>query len=170
VPYDVQMKTIATCTLALALFLQGCATAAPPRSAPPRSAAPGAVDQRLYDEIARMDATMFDAYNRHDLEGLMALFSDDLEFYHDSGGRLALAEVRGGFKNIFDRHDGIQRELVPGSLEVYPIKGFGAIEIGAHRFCHVENGRDDCGTFRFVQVWQQTGANWKVSRVVSYGH
>ena len=62
------------------------------------------------------------------------------------------------------------RELVDGSLEVYPIKGYGAIEIGAHRFCHTEDGKPDCGTFRFLQVWRFKDGAWKVSRDVSFGH
>jgi hypothetical protein len=62
------------------------------------------------------------------------------------------------------------RELVDGSLEVYPIKGYGAIEIGAHRFCHTEDGKLDCGTFRFLQVWRFKDGAWKVSRDVSFGH
>jgi hypothetical protein len=62
------------------------------------------------------------------------------------------------------------RDLVPGSVEVYPIHGYGAIEVGAHRFCHEEGGRDDCGSFRFLDIWQQTNGAWKVTRVVSYDH
>jgi hypothetical protein len=64
----------------------------------------------------------------------------------------------------------MRRDLVPGTLEVYPIKGYGAIEIGAHRFCHKEDGKDDCGVFKFVQIWQKQESGWKVTRVVSYGH
>ena len=117
-----------------------------------------------------MDAAMFDAFNAHDVDRLMTLFTDDLEFYHDSGGLESYAEVTNGFRTLLGRNDGLHRELVPGSLEVYPIRGFGAIEIGAHRFCHKENGRDDCGTFKFLHVWQQKEGSWKVRRVISYGH
>jgi hypothetical protein len=64
----------------------------------------------------------------------------------------------------------------PTPLEVYPIKDYGAIEIGAHRFCHKEEGNDaspartDCGTFKFATVWRKIGDSWKISRVLSYGH
>jgi hypothetical protein len=64
----------------------------------------------------------------------------------------------------------------PTPLEVYPIKDYGAIEIGAHRFCHKEKGNDaspartDCGTFKFAMVWRKIGDSWKISRVLSYGH
>jgi hypothetical protein len=33
--------------------------------------------------------------------------------------------------------------LVPGSLEVYPIPGYGAMQIGAHTFCHIEDGSNN---------------------------
>lgn len=44
-----------------------------------------------------------------------------------------------------------------GSLEVYPIKGYGAVEIGEHVFCNKEKGKDDCDTFKFVMVWRKEG-------------
>lgn len=124
----------------------------------------------LRAEIVGLDAAMFGAFNDHDLERLMALFDADLEFYHDLGGLQRYADVAAGFKNLFARGDGLRRDLVEGSLEIYPIKDYGALEVGAHRFCHVENGREDCGTFRFLQVWKKEAAGWKVTRVMSYGH
>jgi hypothetical protein len=33
-----------------------------------------------------MDSLVFDAFNAYDLERLMALFTDDLEFYDDGSG------------------------------------------------------------------------------------
>ena len=153
--------------LLAALAASACASV--PASAPPaRARAP--VDQVLHAEIARMDKAMFDAFNAHDIDGVMALFSEDLEFYHDKGGLIGYADARNGMKSNFDKNNGLRRDLVPGSLEVYPINNYGAVEIGAHRFCHVENGKDDCGVFKFVHVWRKTGDQWKVTRVVSYDH
>jgi ketosteroid isomerase-like protein len=117
-----------------------------------------------------MDGALSRAFNAHDLDRLMALFAEDLEFYHDVDGLQRRAEVADGFRGLFARNDGIRRELVPGSLEVHDIPGFGAVEIGAHRFCHEEGGRADCGTFRFVHVWRMKDGDWKITRVVSYGH
>jgi hypothetical protein len=56
------------------------------------------------------------------------------------------------------------------TLEVHPIKGYGAIEIGSHRFSHGENGKDVSGTFKFMMVWKEENGNWRISRVVSYDH
>ena len=50
------------------------------------------------------------------------------------------------------------RQLVPGSLEVYPIKDYGAIETGRHTFTHTENGKPQVGTFKFMQIWQKKTA------------
>jgi hypothetical protein len=73
-------------------------------------------------------------------------------------------------KNLFSRVPDLKRQLIPGSTEVYPINGFGAVQIGSHRFCHKEAGKDDCGTFKFVHLWKKTPEGWKLSRVVSYNH
>jgi len=44
------------------------------------------------------------------------------------------------------------------------------MQVAAHKFCHTENGKPDCGTFKFVHIWKQTPKGWKIARVVSYGH
>lgn len=127
-------------------------------------------DKALYNEIARMDSILFNAYNTQDIETMKKLFTEDLEFYHDKGGLSFYGQNIEAFKNHFERTEKINRTLVKGSLEVYPIKDYGAIEIGSHTFCHKENGQDDCGTFKFVHIWQKKDGNWKISRIVSYDH
>jgi ketosteroid isomerase-like protein len=135
----------------------------------PGSAIPTA-SKELYEVISHMDSMMFRAFNAHDPERLMSLFTEDLEFYHDKDGLGDYKQTSKNFKNLFDQNNGIKRELVSGSLEVYPIKDYGAIEIGEHKFCHMENGKNDCGTFPFIMIWQNRPDGWKVSRVISYNH
>jgi ketosteroid isomerase-like protein len=125
---------------------------------------------QLFETVAQLHAKMFGAFNAHDVDLLMSMFTDDVEFYHDKGGLTNCQQTREGFTRMFGNSPDIRCELIPGSLQVYPIKDFGAIEIGTHRFCHKENGKDDCGNFPFVMVWQKIGDSWKVSRVISYGH
>ncbi len=126
----------------------------------------------LYDEIAYMDSVLFAAFNAHDPEKLQSVFSEDLEFYHDKGGLAGYAQTMENFKKLFstNKTTGLRRDLVKGSLEVYPIKDYGAIEICLHRFCHLENGKNDCGTFKNTMVWQLKNGQWKVTRVISYDH
>src|SRR3954470_10455310 len=67
---------------------------------------------------AALDAALFDAYNKCDLEKFASFFDDNVEFYHDQGGvtsgRAALTDsVK---KNICGK---VTRQLVPGSLKVY---------------------------------------------------
>ena len=124
----------------------------------------------LYKEIAHMDSVLFNAYNTQDIATLKTVFDIDLEFYHDLGGLSNYTQNIEALKTLFGRNLGLRRELVPGSLEVYPIKDYGAIQTGEHQFCHEENGKQDCGIFKFVQVWQKKNGDWKLTRVVSYGH
>lgn len=124
----------------------------------------------LYQEIARLDSVLFDAFNRRDMETFKALFAEDLEFYHDKGGLTDYTYTINSMKEVAKRNDGLRRDLVKGSLEVYPIPGYGAMQIGAHTFCHTEGGKLDCGTFKFAHVWKKVGADWKITRVISYGH
>lgn len=131
---------------------------------------PAAKPGELFETIARMDSAILDAFNAHDAARLMSLFTDDLEFYHDTGGLTDYRQTGESFRKMFASTPDIRRDLVKGSLEVYPVKDHGAMEIGEHRFCHKENGKDDCGTFKFAMVWRKSGETWKISRVLSYGH
>jgi ketosteroid isomerase-like protein len=126
--------------------------------------------RELFATIARADAKLFEAFNLHNVAEVMTMFSDDLEFYHDTGGVTNYEQTRGNFVKMFGSVPDITRALVDGTLEVYPIKDYGAIEIGEHRFCHTENGKEECGSFKFVHVWHKKGETWKISRVISYGH
>jgi len=127
-------------------------------------------DNTLYYQIAHMDSILFNAFNSRDIETFKNLFTTDLEFYHDKGGLTGYEYTIQSLKNTAAKNDGLRRDLLPGSLEVYPIKDYGAIQIGTHRFCHIENGKQDCGTFKFVHIWKKIGDEWKITRVVSYDH
>ena len=128
-----------------------------------------AADLPLAIEIRAMDDSMTARFNAHDAEALMALFASDAEFYHDTQGFQDYHAVSAGFHGLFASGSDIRRERLE-PLDVYPIPGYGAMEVGEHRFCHTEGGRQDCGTFKFVQVWRRTSNGWKIARVMSYGH
>ncbi len=130
------------------------------------------VSQDLYDTIAKMDSLMFEAFNTHDADKLQTYFSEDLEFYHDKGGLTNFELTMENFRTLFDRNKttGLRRDLVKGSLEIYPLKNYGAVETCVHRFCHKENGKDDCGSFKNIMIWQNKNGLWKVTRVISYDH
>jgi len=124
----------------------------------------------LYNEIAHMDSMLFNAYNAHDVDEMLNFFTKDVEFYHDTGGLISYDNIKVNSKQLFAKNNGISRDLIAGSLEVYPIKDYGAIQIASHRFCHDERGKQDCGTFKFVHIWKKENDEWRISRVVSYDH
>jgi hypothetical protein len=122
--------------------------------------------QALYDTIAHMDSVYFNAYNECDMGTQAAIYADSIEFYHDGSGletskKALLAAIK---ENICGK---VTRVLVKGSLEVYPIPNFGAVEIGLHRFInHAENdalSKPD----RFIVVWRYRNARWQIFRVIS---
>jgi hypothetical protein len=153
---------ILSCSVALFLAAARCSTNPATRSSAPATDA-------LYGAISRADSLMFAAFNAHDLEQLQRWFARDLEFYHDTGGLLSYEQAMEGFRSNFAKNNGLRRDLV-GRLEVYPIRGYGAIEVGSHKFCHAENGKDDCGVFKFVHVWHNENGRWQITRVISYDH
>ena len=155
-------------TVALA-WSSACTTIKPPLSA---VAAKPPVSPELYRTIARLDSAMFVAFNQHDADKLQTYFAEDLEFYHDKGGVSDFRQTMDAFRRMFEQNKttGLNRQLVPGTLEVFPINGYGAVETYLHRFCHVENGRDDCGTFKNMMVWRLKDGRWQITRVVSYDH
>lgn len=122
----------------------------------------------LFKTIQSLDTKLFDAYNHCDLDTLGAMVSDDLEFYHDKTGlSVGKAPFIAAIKqNICGK---VQRAIVPGSLEVYPLNGYGAVEIGVHRFYHPgEPG--NVGEAKFIILWQNKDGVWEVTRTISYNH
>jgi hypothetical protein len=127
----------------------------------------------LLETVEGLDAGLFDAYNRCDLEKLASYVADDLEFYHDQTG---LSRGRQEFLDAIRNNicGKVHRDLLPGSLEAYPLNGYGAVEIGAHIFCDSRTkskcDREKDGIAKFVMLWQNQAGIWKVTRVISYNH
>jgi len=126
--------------------------------------------QDLFNEIAHMDSVMFDAFNTQNMTKFKSLFTEDLEWFQDNGGLISYDTVFNNFENTFKKEFKLTRTLVQGTLEVHPIKNYGAIEIGSHQFRHIENGKEEIGTFKFLMIWKKENGQWRISRVVSYDH
>ena len=124
----------------------------------------------LYDQIMKLDKKIFTAANTADLDTMKQMFSKDLEFYHDKGGLADYNQTISSLEELLSRPDRPTRTPVEGSMEVYPVKDYGAIQTGKHTFCHENNGKQDCGTFKFLHVWKNTDGDWKITRVMSYDH
>ncbi|WP_448549372.1 nuclear transport factor 2 family protein [Thalassotalea fusca] len=124
----------------------------------------------LFNEISQMDKALFDAFNSCDLEAMSNIFSKELEFYHDKGGVANYEQTMSASKLNCDKKLGLTRTLIADTLKVFPIQNFGAIQEASHQFCHMENGKNDCGVFKFVHIWKKDGLDWKLFRVVSYDH
>jgi len=123
----------------------------------------------LNKAITALDAALFDAYNKCELAKFGSLVDENVEFYHDQGGvtlgRAALVDsVK---KNICGT---TTRELLPATLQIYYMKGYGAIEMGTHRFHHPGHPEIGDGEGKFVHLWQYKDGAWKVTRVLSYDH
>jgi hypothetical protein len=148
------------CLFLIALFALCCL---------PGNAQPKAQPDPLFETIHTLDTKLFDAYNHCDLATLGTMVSDDLEFYHDQTGLSVgkapfLAAIK---QNICGK---VERALLPDTLEVYPLKGYGAVEIGVHRFHHPGHPEDGMGDAKFVTLWQNKNGVWEVTRVISYEH
>ncbi len=123
-------------------------------------------DKELHQTITKLDSIFFTAYNTCDLETQNELISEDLEFYHDQGGlNTSKAELMAAMEtNICGK---VTRELVPGSIEVSPIPGFGAVQLGMHKFHNNQEPNAVSKPSRFVTIWKQTGDKWQMTRVIS---
>jgi len=121
--------------------------------------------------ITSLDTKLFNAYNHCDLKTFDSLLADDVEFYHDQGGvTLGRQKLTESIKNNICTGD-TQRVLVPGTLKIYYMKGYGAIEMGMHRFQHPKTeAANGTGEASFVHLWQYKDGNWKLTRALSYDH
>jgi len=124
------------------------------------------IDEEIYDIIVAKDTEYFNAYNTCDMKKQASLYSEDLEFFHDKGGlstskQEVLAAIE---KNICEK---VTRTLVAGSIEVYPIKDYGAIEIGYHKFYNNQEPNAKSKASKFIMVWKNEDEKWFISKVIS---
>jgi hypothetical protein len=122
--------------------------------------------EALYNAIVHMDSVYFNAYNNCDMAKQAAIYADSIEFYHDKGGletskQALLDAIR---KNICGK---VTRVLVKGSIEVYPIAGFGAVEIGLHRFINHAESETPSKPDKFIIIWRHKNDQWQITRVIS---
>ena len=121
----------------------------------------------LFDQLARMDQELFEAaFVTCNASQFRAIFTEDAEFYHDKTGASVGEDVR-TLKSC-PRDNGVTRTLVPGSLEVYPMQGYGAIQIGRHVFAR--KGEPGSEEAKFVHLWKQEKGVWRLARVLSFDH
>jgi len=122
---------------------------------------------QLFDELAAMDRELFEAaFVNCDREKFRSLFTEDAEFYHDRDGAMTgrqATELRG-----CPRDDGVRRVLVEGSLEAYPIRDFGAVQIGRHTF--TRDGEEGTEVAQFVHLWRYSDGQWRLARILSFDH
>lgn len=126
-------------------------------------------DQKLYDTIVKLDSIFFSLYNNcaTQLKAYADFYSDSIEFYHDKGGLNTSKKdiVEATKNNICGK---VTRELVKGSVEVYPIANYGAIEMGLHMFHNNQEKQSGPPKIsKFIVIWQHTNNGWKITRVVS---
>ncbi|MGE0882289.1 MAG: nuclear transport factor 2 family protein [Blastocatellales bacterium] len=136
-------------------------------------------DSELFKTLKAKDELLFNqGFNNCDINQLENLVGDNFEFYHDQSG---ITDSKEAF--IKSIRDGIcklsykpRRELVEGSLEVYPLKNngvlYGAIQSGKHRFYAIEKDKPEYLTSeaRFTHLWKLEEGEWKLIRVLSYAH
>lgn len=138
-------------------------------SGPVRAASlPMPMGQELTATVTKLDSGFFAAYNECDLASLARYIAPDIQFYHDKSGLMV------GRSNLVDGiRDNIcgklRRVLVPGTLSVDPIPGYGALETGTHRFCELPNGNCDA-LAKFALLWQYRNGTWLMTIVFSYDH
>jgi hypothetical protein len=126
----------------------------------------------LFVTVSSLDAGLFNTFNRcaspDQLQKHASYLAPNVEFYHDKAG--VTWSRRDYITNTKNNVCGkFRRELVTGTLQVFPVRGYGAIEQGEHRFCWITTGR--CfGIGNFFILWHHIYGKWVVTRMFSYGH
>ncbi|MVN74999.1 DUF4440 domain-containing protein [Hymenobacter sp. HMF4947] len=160
---------IAFLALACGAALAGCFSACSSAKSAVQPNAYRPDDPALYATITRLDSTFFAAYNTCavNLATYGAFYADSVEFYHDKGGVMTSKQdiIESTKRNVCGK---VTRELVRGSIEVYPIHGYGAVEMGLHKFHnHTEQETTPPRAGKFVILWQHRHNEWRIARVIS---
>ncbi|MEW6023707.1 MAG: nuclear transport factor 2 family protein [Pseudomonadota bacterium] len=128
--------------------------------------------RQLEAEIAAADARLFGGLNDRDIGPMKAGFSRRLEFYHDRSGFTGYAENIAAFERNFRAANRIRRVAMPETVDIFPAGPDHAMHIGRHRFCNQPSPaeKEECSVYRFSMVWEREDGQWKLLRVLSYGH
>jgi len=120
----------------------------------------------LQKEIIKMDSIYFNAYNNCNLQKQKEILSNDIEFFHDKGGLSNSKEeiINSIKKNICGK---VTRTLLDDSIEVYPIKDYGAVQIGYHKFFNNEEPNQKSIPVKFIIIWRKQNKSWKMTKIVS---
>ncbi len=125
-----------------------------------------AQNDSLYKTIVKLDSIFFHAYNTCDIATQEKFYSDSIEFFHDKGGLSTSKKelIEGTKKFICGK---VTRELIKGSIEVSPIPGYGAVELGSHQFHNNQEKDAKPHPGKFVIVWRNTKGKWSITKVIS---
>ncbi|HEX8233386.1 MAG TPA: nuclear transport factor 2 family protein [Caulobacteraceae bacterium] len=147
------------------------------------AAAPAVVlpeGEALKTAIAASDAEFFQVFFVGcDPAKVASMLTPDFEMYHDKGGLVTTSAAPFVAQYAKDceakkKPDAwrSRRELVPGSLRVWPIPGYGAFEDGEHVFYERKGDGPEklVGHARFTQVWRLGPDGWRIARVLSFDH
>jgi ketosteroid isomerase-like protein len=132
----------------------------------------GVTISTLRDQILSADRQLFDSYNTCDTVRFSRSLAADLEFFHDTTGLTGHDWNVNALEKRCSGSTKYRRTLDEQSVQVFPVPGYGALEIGTHRFYeHRADGSEKLdATPRFANVWKKTLDGWKLARVLSYGH
>lgn len=144
----------------------------PNKTKPHKSTQPKQDTTQIYKEIFKVDSVFFQAFNNCDTITYRTFLTEDLEFFHDLGGLHFLPTEMQSMREMCAMNNQIRRELLKGTLEVYKLGDFGAVEIGVHRIYHTNPGQTEhiSGEYKFIHVWENKNGVWKLKRIISYGH
>ena len=133
----------------------------------------------LFQILHTKDSLLFNVgFNTCDISQFEALVSEDMEFYHDQSGiTSSKADFIAGTENgLCKLPYKARRELVDGSLQVFPMYNngelYGAMQTGEHRFYAKYPDKEEMLTSvaKFTHLWLLENGEWKLSRVLSYDH
>lgn len=137
-------------------------------------------DSDLFKALKTNDSLLFNAgFNTCDLTQFKNLTTEDLEFYHDKNGIINSNEE---FVNVMangickkDNPYKARRELIEGSLQVFPLYDegtlYGAIQNGEHKFYERFEGKEKAGSIaKFSSLWIYENNQWKIKRIYSFDH
>lgn len=137
------------------------------------------LDPNAAKKVRELDTALFEAFNHRNSEAMRPFYATDVEFFHDQVGRtLGQDAVIATFHNKFEgdyveRHQVVQRELINDSLHLFPIPGYGLLEVGNHRFTvsSRETKRVTAITVgAFVHVIKNLNHAARIELALSYDH
>ncbi|WP_373395860.1 nuclear transport factor 2 family protein [Algoriphagus halophilus] len=138
----------------------------------------GSDSSSIKQQILEFNSDYWKAYNACDVEKILSMESEDIEFYHDRGGlTIGQSESKKVWENFCKKKEWKLEAILMDDIKVYELKDSGNLyaaiiigELSFHAIRLSDGEKFPAGFSSYTTVLNYENGEWRMSRALSYNH